>query len=81
MEEVKDTGSVMGWVNHLSEVGDPILKERENIVALMQEADRIEKLAAEFRGKAYRAALALESRIIGVWPTEEIAAARAVRQD
>lgn len=80
MEEVREAGGAMVWVTHLPEVGDQILKERENIVALLQEANRIESLASELRSKAYRAALSLESRIIGVWPTEEIAAARVGRQ-
>lgn len=77
---VKESSGAMAWVTRLSEVGDPILKEREKIVAMMQEADRIEGLAAEMRGQAYRAALALESKILGLWPVEEVAALKSARQ-
>ena len=77
MNNMTEISEVMTWVEVLPEVGDPILNERKAIVALLEESNRIEKLAAELRGKAYHKALALESRILGLWPTEQIAAARA----
>ena len=74
--------TVMQWVTKLPEVGEPILKEREAVIALAREAAEFERLASEKRGEAYRASLALESRIRGgKWMDAEIDAAKAKTND
>ena len=69
---------VMQWVTKLPEVGEPILQERETVIALMWEAEQMERQATEKRAEAYRAALILEGRIRnGMWSKAEIEAAIA----
>ena len=70
--------TVMQWVTKLPEVGDSILQEHEAVISLAREAAEFDRLASEKRGEAYRASLALESRIRGgKWTDAEIDAAKA----
>lgn len=73
MDEVQ---GVMKWVTLLPEVGTPILNEREAILALVREAAELEQQVSAKRGEAYRASLALESRIRGQWDDAEIQKAK-----
>ena len=74
--------TVMQWVTKLPEVGEPILKEREAVIALTRDAAEFDRLACEKRGEAYRASLALEGRIRGgKWTDAEIDAAKAKTND
>ena len=73
---------VMQWVTKLPEVGEPILKEREAVIALTRDAAEFDRLASEKRGEAYLASLALEGRIRGEkWMDAEIDAAKAKTND
>lgn len=67
---------VMKWVTLLPEVGTPILKEREAILAVLREAVELEQQASAKRGEACRASLALESRVRGQWDDDEIQKAK-----
>ena len=76
-EQGEMMSGAMKWVACLPEVGDPILKAKSAIDALIDEAAKLERQATKKRSEAYCAALALEASIKkSHWTPEEIAAAK-----
>ncbi len=69
---------VMAWVDHLPEVGDSILHDRDSIVRVLTEASALAKQAEELRHKAYTASLELEARVKHFWSIDEIDQAKSL---
>jgi len=69
--------SVMPWLDRLSEVGTPILNERDRIADHLKEANELERQVKELREKAQIRAAALEERVSEKWTAAEILVAKA----
>jgi hypothetical protein len=67
---------VMGWIDRLPEVGDPIRKARDAIAAKVAEADMLQARVYALRQEAYFEACALEGRCREKWSDEEIGRAK-----
>ena len=71
-----DNSEIMRWFTVLPEVGDPLLSKRRAIIELVAQAERLEVVARERRGEAYRASLELEASARRNWADDEIERAK-----
>jgi hypothetical protein len=75
MQEVQEAPkqeAVMGWVERLPEVGDPIRRMRQAIEDRLKEAGRLESQARAVRAQAYFDGLALEAKVRALWSEADI---------
>ena len=66
----------MPWVDELTEVGAPIRKERDAILAGLVEAEQLEKKAATLRAAMETRKAAFLVRVKTLWNAEEVKAAQ-----
>lgn len=68
-------GRFMAWVDHLSEVGDPILAARDRLRRSLDRAESLERQAAAVRAEVAEGRAALLRRVLDHWTVADIEAA------
>lgn len=70
--------TIMSWVDALPGVeATDFQAKRDQIAALVKQADELAKQAEELRGQAYFASLRLEGEAKGHWSTQEVEKVKA----
>jgi Uncharacterized KorC regulated protein A len=70
----------MPWIDMLTEVGSPILQDRDRAAALLREADELEARAATLRQEAIASRAPLLERVRRNWTDEELEQASKVAE-